>query len=258
MPSMSEFLSGFSYSGQPVVQTGVIDPMGPDLSEMEEQLFQEKYPDWEDTGLESQAWKTKKMKAITKWLNKKGFGGPHDPVGLPGVSGEDFDYGGGPRAYARLLQDAEMEGGVLSGTMQNQQFAEQTSGLMSLLGGQDRDRQRTFAAQNIGGVFAQRIGDNAQFQMGQTLGGLRAGFGAQHASDLFNAKKGFTDMLTETSIAEKQFVVNTSAAMDSASKAAKAQKQAGLMAGLGSLAGGALAFAGGGGGGSGGTAAGGP
>jgi hypothetical protein len=246
MPSMSEFLSGFAYNGAPVVQTGTID-VGSGMWGGAEQIFSDKYPDWEDTGPQSQAWKNGKMKGIHQWMKNKGFGGStKDDMGLgsEGIVANDFDNSDVPQAYARLLQGAEMEGGVLSGTMQNQEFAEQTSGLMSLSGAQDRDRARSFAKNNISGVFADRMGDNSQFEMGNTLGGLKAGQGAQHAADLFNAKKGFTDMITQTSTAEKQFKVNTAAALAGAEQAADASKNAGMMQGAGSLLGAATTVAG--------------
>lgn len=266
MVSMSEFLSGFSYRGEPVIQSGPIDP-----SRKREGL--DPIGTFGIGGGVAPATGPTQLAGATN-INQT----PSLPqmLGLipgtqPGVQGaalpgaaavpqygaqggnltldpNDFVFGG-PEIFARLLQSAEMDGGYLSDVSQNAQFAGMTRGLMGLMGAGERDRLRVASAANLNPVFANRLNEQAQYDTLSQLLGMRSQLGGELQELQFGAQRAFANMLAETSAAEKMFKVNTQAALGGAQigaqgaiaggKAAGSGAQmGGLLGGLGALAGG--------------------
>jgi hypothetical protein len=218
MVSMSEFLSGFSYHGEPVIQTGDIDPT------RRRDLGRLKFPGG-GQGAFTQA-----------GLDKGRF----QPFGL---DPNDFVLGA-PEIFARLLQTAELDGGFLSEVQQNRQFAEETSGLMGLLGTAERDRLRSASAANLNPVFAQRQNLESRFGFLEEILGRRAELGGELEERKFGAQEAFANMLAEAFAGEKAFKVNTLAALQGAEIGARGAREGGEAAGRGALFGGLATGAG--------------
>ena len=142
MVSMSEFLSGFSYHGEPVIRQGTIDPTRRREGQRPiGQFFGGRETPFGD---------------IISGLDRKS-GGELGRLGEFGLDPSDFVFGG-PEVFARLLQTGELDGGFLSDLQQNRQFAGETTGLMGLFGRAGEQRARAAAAANLNPIFAQQIG----------------------------------------------------------------------------------------------------
>lgn len=221
MVSMSEFLSGFTYHGEPVIQSGAIDPTrqrsglkpvgtfgvgggggvaNPGLSEI--------LPFLEGMSPEQVA-------AVLEQFGSINPAGGAAGGGSLTLDPNDFVFGG-PEIFARLLQTGELDGGFLSDVTQNKQFAAETSGLMGLLGGANRQRSRGAAQSNLNPIFASRQNLESEFGVLSQILGRRAQLGSELEERRFGAQQAFANMLAQTTAAEKQFRVNTQAALGGA------------------------------------------
>lgn len=248
MVSISEFLSGFSYHGEPVIQSGTIDPT----------RQREGLPEIGTFGLGG----GKPQPFISGDLLSGGFGsqiaaaqgagvqtqGQEQPFGFSDgqlrLDPNDFVFGG-PEIFARLLQMAELDGGFLSDISQNQRFGAETQGLMGLLGTAGRERQRGAAQANLNPIFAQRQSQQDQFGVLSQILGRRAQLGSELDERQFAAQQAFANMLAQTTAAEKQFKVNTQAGLAGAQIGAEGAIAGGKAAASGAKTGGMLQLAGG-------------
>jgi hypothetical protein len=199
MASMSEFLSGFDYHGSPVIQEGQLDPT----------------------------------------RQREGLGGSGDLTfggsklgGTMTLDPNDFVFGG-PEIFARLLQQSEMDGGFLSDASQNAQFAGETAGMSGLLGGSNRDRMRAASQANMNPIFAERQNINAGYEALTQILGRRGQLKGELAERQFGAQEAFANMMAETVASEKQFKVNTQAALKGSEMGAYGAIEAGRLAGKG-------------------------
>lgn len=251
MVSISEFLSGFSYHGEPVIQSGTIDPTRRREGLQEIGTFglgggsKLNLATMADRGL---------APPLTGFGGESNFGvqEPADPTqqgfgmqdGQLRLDPNDFVFGG-PEIFARLLQSAELDGGFLSNVSQNQQFGAETQGIMGLLGTAGRERQRGAAQANLNPIFAQRQGQQDQFGALSQILGRRAQLGSELDERQFAAQQAFANMLAQTVTSEKQFKVNTQAALAGAQIGAEGAIAGGKAAGKGAAMGGAFQLIGG-------------
>lgn len=240
MVSISEFLSGFSYHGEPVIQSGTIDPTRRREGLQEIGTFGLGNP---NMGKMSRAF------ADGAGLEQaQPLVGGEQPFGAFGghlrLDPNDFVFGG-PEIFARLLQTAELDGGYLSDISQNQRFGAETQGLMGLLGTAGRERQRGAAQANLNPAFAGRQSQQDQFGVLSQILGRRAQLGSELDERQFAAQQAFANMLAQTVTSEKQFKVNTQAALAGAQIGAEGAIAGGEAAGKGAQMGGLLSLAGG-------------
>lgn len=241
MASISEFLSGFSYHGEPVIQSGAIDPnrkrTGLDeIGAVGKHRDERAYFKELEAKVKSGEMTEEEMAQHKEWWNKQ-YGLNRGQLRL---DPNDFVFGG-PEIFARLLQNAELDGGYLSDVSQNQQFAGETAGIMGLMGGANRERGRAAEQANLNPLFAQRQNIDAEFSTLSQILGRRQALGAELEERKFGAEQAFANMLAETVTSEKQFKVNTQAALAGADIGAQGAIAGGKAAASGSKLGGALA-----------------
>tara|TARA_R110002020_G_scaffold15015_12_gene53009 strand:- start:939 stop:1760 length:822 start_codon:yes stop_codon:yes gene_type:complete len=257
MVSMSEFLSGFSHAGEPVIQSGSIDPgrrregldpigtfglgggsdgIGSILQALMGQLGQGFHGGTIPQSVLSQL-SPEQLDTILSHAE----GNPNSPFGMQNgqltLDPSDFKFGG-PEVFARLLQTGEMDGGFLSDASQNAQFAGETAGVMGLLGDQNRDRRRAAASTNLNPIFAERQEINAGYDTLSGILGRRNELGGELAERQFGAQEAFANMLAETDASEKMFKVNTQSALAGAQMGAEGAIAGGKAAGKGAEKGG--------------------
>lgn len=238
MVSMSEFLSGFDYGGQPVIQQGQIDPLAlrpgdPEFTrdELKQQAEDEYYRDNPRGAGVIHLNRDWEIKKIYKRLKKEM--GYREDLGLEGVGPEDFQFNT-PGIYARLLQSAELDGGFLSEAGQNRAFAGQTQGVMGMMSQNERGRNRASAAANLNPIFAERENIAGRYDTLSQVLGQKSQLTAAIDERKFSAQQGFANMLAQTGVQEKLFKVNTAAALKGAQLSADAAVAAGEAAASGS------------------------
>ena len=234
MASISEFLSGFSYHGEPVIQSGTVDPtrrreglrnIGRVGSSGYLDKLGKRLKEQVESGEITQA------EADAQWDKEYNQNyGLFD--GSLNLDPNDFVFGG-PEIFARLLQNAELDGGYLSDVAQNQQFGGEIQGIMGLTGAANRERGRAAEQANLNPLFAQRQNIDAEFSTLSQILGRRQALGSELEERKFGAEQAFANMLAETVSSEKQFRVNTQAALAGAEIGAAGARAGGKAAGKG-------------------------
>lgn len=252
MVSISEFLSGFSYHGEPVIQSGTIDPTRrreglPEIGTFglggRKQNIGQLFTEQGGTlpGLAGAVQGGQALTDAQDQLDPQTYGFSDGQLRL---DPNDFVFGG-PEIFARLLQTAELDGGFLSDVSQNQRFGAETQGIMGLLGTQDRQRLRGAAQANLNPAFARRQSEQDRFGALSQILGRRAQLGSELDERQFAAQQAFANMLAQTTTAEKQFRVNTQTALAGAQIGAEGAIAGGKAAGKGAQIGGMLSLVGG-------------
>lgn len=245
MVSISEFLSGQTYGGQKVTG-GSLDPMAGRPSTgrdawMKENIAKNKaildgltktpgggYVDADGKEYSANEVKVLKQK-VEDWQNNQ----LHNKLQ---IDESDMQYNIMPM-FAKLLQGAEADGGILSSQFQDARFASETAGAGQQLGMMGRERDRTAAAANLNPMFAQRMAVDDEFNALSSLIGKRNQLATDRENSLFQAQQAFTNLSASTAIAEKSMRVNVAASLKGAQLGVDAAKAGGKAAMKGAMIG---------------------
>lgn len=259
MPTISQFLSSFSFNGMPVTGGGGFDPtagtraqgqatldrafLERQRDELKKQYLSLQGRSLFGSGPNATAAKQQlselqaQLDEIDQRLSGVPLGSTNPVLTKYGLTDADFQYNIAP-IYAKLLQSAEQGGGYLSPTQSSREFASATAGIGSSLDAADRGAQAAASQANLNPIFAANQAATRRFDAMNQVFGKRAEIGAEGESRKFQAEKAFSDMLAGLTVSQQQERTQTIAALTGNERALKEQHSAANKAFWGNVIGG--------------------
>lgn len=258
MPTITQFLSGFTVNGKSVLSQGQVNPQARTQAAAQSSLDRE-FLEGQKRVLQSQmvALQEQEMRggpgsvqarqalgerqAQLEEIERRLAGTPVSSSNATlrkyGLTDADFQYDIAP-IYGRLLQTAEQGGGYLSPTQSSREFAGATAGAASALDAADRGAAAAAAQSNLNPLFASRASESRDFDAMSRLFGERSKIAAEGEARRFNAMKAFADLVAGTTVAQQQERTQTIAALTATERGLRMQDKASQRAFWGNAIGG--------------------